>query len=260
MRTIPVAGAALAVFAAMVTIGAQAPGPPGPRAGEPAEAVPVHREPHHRQLFQHGAVRILDMQLPPGDMSWFHVHDHPVLLLALTSSQTRTQVLGGEWSGGAAGRGGAAAPTAPAAPAPSAAGPRAIRPSSTTTYADKPVTHRLENIGTGVARNIVVVNESAGNESLTEQQAGFSAKPELSNKWFRAYRITLSPGERSAAHKHGAAVAIIQVTAGKAAGVGAMTWEFNEPGQWGFFEPGDPHVFLNSGNERVELIEVEIRK
>ena len=57
-----------------------------------------------------------------------------------------------------------------------------------------------------------------------------------------------------------AAVAIIQVTGGKAAGVGAMTWEFNDAGQWGFFEPGDPHAFLNSGEERVELIEVEIRK
>jgi quercetin dioxygenase-like cupin family protein len=219
----------------------------GLSAQAPAEkVVPVHEEPHHRQLFQHGVVRILDMQIPAGDGSAFHRHDWPVLILGLSSSRTRRQNLGEEWSADAA------TPT----PAPAA---RSIRPTSTTTYADKPLTHRLENIGTGIARNFIVVNESAGDESMTEQQAGFTAKPELSNKWFRAYRIALSPGERTAAHRHNAPVVLVQVTDGKAVGAGAMTWEFNTPGQWAFFESGDPHAFANTGDARIELIEVEVR-
>jgi quercetin dioxygenase-like cupin family protein len=210
----------------------------------------VHEEPHHRQLFQHGAVRVLDMQLPPGEASAFHRHDWPVLLLGLSASgaRTRTQLLGQEW-------------TEPAATAVApATAPRLVRPTSTTAYAEKPVTHRIENLGTGVARNLVVVNESAGDDSMTEQQAGFTGKPELTNTWFRAYRIGLSPGERTAAHKHGAPVVIVQVTAGKGAGVGALSWEFNTPGQWAFFEPGDLHAFANTGHERLELIEVEVRQ
>jgi quercetin dioxygenase-like cupin family protein len=226
-----------AVAGAGVGLAAQVP--------PPEKIVPVHEESHHRQLFQHGAVRILDMQIAPGDESAFHRHDWPVLLLGLTTSQTRRQNLGEEWSAEAA--------------APPASTVRSIRPTSTTTYADKPLTHRLENIGTGIARNFIVVNESAGDDSLTEQQAGFTAKPELANKWFRAYRIALSPGERTAAHKHSAPVVLVQVTDGKAVGAGAMTWEFNTPGQWAFFEPGDPHAFANIGDARIELIEVEVR-
>jgi quercetin dioxygenase-like cupin family protein len=224
----------------VMTLAAQVP------AGK---VVPVHEEPHHRQVFQHGPVRVLDMQLPPGEMSAFHRHDWPVLLLGISAagSQTRSQVLGQEWS------------SASATAISPATSPRMVRPTSTTAYADKPVTHRLENLGTGVARNIVVVNESAGDESLTEQQAGFTAKPELANKWFRAYRIALSPGERTAAHQHNAPVVLVQVTDGKAVGAGAMSWEFNTPGQWAFFESGDPHAFANTGDARIELIEVEVR-
>ena len=118
-------GGPLALLTA-ATLAAQAP------AAE--KIVPVHEESHHRQLFQHGAVRILDMQIAPGDGSAFHRHDWPVLLLGLTTSRTRRQNLGEEWSAEAA---------APATPVPAS---RSIRPTSTTTYADKPLTHRLENI------------------------------------------------------------------------------------------------------------------
>jgi quercetin dioxygenase-like cupin family protein len=121
------------------------------------------------------------------------------------------------------------------------------------------VTHRLQNIGNGLFRAIVVINETPGDDTTSEQAAGFTAKPELNNAWFRAYRIGLSPGERSAAHQHRAPVAVIQQTAGRGAGAGATTWEFNQPGQWAFFDAGDPHAFMNVGETRLELIEVELR-
>jgi quercetin dioxygenase-like cupin family protein len=122
------------------------------------------------------------------------------------------------------------------------------------------VTHRLQNIGTGLFRAMVVVNETHGDDTVTPQGAGFSGTPEFTNNWYRAYRIGLAPGERTAAHQHRAPVVILQATAGKGAGAGALTWEFNEPGQWAFFDAGDPHAFLNSGSNRLELIEVELRR
>ena len=69
--------------------------------------VPVYHEPHHRQVFQYGPTRILDLQIPPGDKSWFHSHESPVLYVTLGTSRTRTQNLGEEWGGGGAARGGA---------------------------------------------------------------------------------------------------------------------------------------------------------
>jgi quercetin dioxygenase-like cupin family protein len=176
----------------------------------------------------------------------------------------RTQVHGQEWTGGGRGRGPAAGRGSindgqgPARGA--AAGPAAPRPTSTTSYAQQPVTHRIENLGTTLVRNMIVVNETAGDETTTEQAAGFDAKPELTNRWFRAYRIVLGPKQTTASHRHRAPVAIIQATAGKGLGSGRATWEFNQPGQWGFFDADDAHDFRNVGDSDLELIEVEVRR
>jgi quercetin dioxygenase-like cupin family protein len=259
------------------------PSQPAPSPAWEPPVVPVYHEPHHRQVFQKGPVRILDLQIPPGDMSWFHSHEAPVLYVTLGTSATRTQNLGGEWSGGGArgarpgggapateGRGApagaappAGAPPAGAQPAGRAGGGRgagAPRATSTTSYAQQPVTHRLENVGTGLFRAMVVINETPGDETATEQAAGFDAKPELTNRWFRAYRLTLAPGQKTPPHRHRAPVAIFQATPGKGLGAGPMTFEFNEPGQWAYFDADAPHEVSNVGSGPLELIEVEVRR
>jgi hypothetical protein len=90
--------------------------------------------------------------------------------------------------------------------------------------------------------------------------AGFTDKALSSNRWFRAYRIALGPGEKTASHQHKAPVVVLQDTAGKGLGAGGMKWEFNEPGQWAYFDAGDRHEISNIGDGRLELIEVEVRK
>jgi quercetin dioxygenase-like cupin family protein len=212
--------------------------------------VPVHHEPHHRQVFQYGTTRILDLQIPPGETSWFHTHDWPVLYMTLGRSAVRTQELGGDWTGGAA------RPAAAASPPP----PRAPRATSTTSYVDKPLTHRLENLGTGLFRAMVVVNETRGNEAMSVEAAGFTGTPELTNGWFRSYRITLAPGERAAPHKHREPVVIFQATDGKGAAMGPMKFELNEPGQWAFFDADVEHSVQNLGAAPLELLEIEVRR
>jgi quercetin dioxygenase-like cupin family protein len=242
--------------------------------------MPTHQEPHHRQVFQHGPMRILDLQLPPGDISWFHTHEHPVYYLTTSDSPTISQNLGEEWGAGRRGRGAgrpggppgappAATPAtaAPAAPAAAPAGPPPggfrgrPRLMSDITYATTANTHRIRNDGPGLFRAMVVVNETkGGDEAVTEQMAGFTDKPLSTNKWFRAYRIVLEPGQKTMAHTHKAPVVVLQDTAGKGLGTGGMQWEFNEPGQWAFFDAGDRHEISNTGTARLELIEVEVRR
>ena len=238
--------------------------------------MPVHQEPHHRQVFQHGPLRIIDLQIPPGDMSWFHTHEWPVFYLTVADSQTRTQLLGEEWgargrgagAAGAAGRGAPAggAPPAAGAPAPGTAragGPPRFRPRlfSDLSYADRAVTHRIHNNGTGLYRAIGVINETpGGDETVTEEAAGFTGKAETSNRWFRIHRVVLAPGEKSPAHQHKAPVVLLQDSAGKGTASGGMSFEFNEAGQWGFFDSGVRHEISNSGTDRLELIEVEVRR
>ena len=241
--------------------------------------VPVYHEPHHRMVFAAGTTKILDGQVPPGDTSWFHTHAEPILYITLSASQQRTQVLGQEWGGGggrgtgpAAGRGNGppgAAPTAatPATPATSATsatsatGP-AVRVTSTTSYYEQPVTHRINNVGDRLFRFIVVTNASAGDESATDSGtgAGFPGKPELANRWFRAYRFSLAPGEATVPHRHSTEAVIVQTSDGQALAVGPMTFEMSEPGRWAWFDSGHVHEIRNVGNAPVEFVEVEVRK
>jgi hypothetical protein len=279
------------LFAAVAGLRGQAPAawqPPDEAGQGQTPVMPVHQEPHHRQVFQYGPLRIIDLQIPPGDMSWFHMHEFPVFYLTVADSQTRTQILGEEW--GARGRGAAPAgaargappaggapaaggpPRGGAAPAPPAAGgaapPRAggpprFRPRlfSDLSYADRAVTHRIHNNGTGLYRALGVINETqGGDEAVTEDAAGFSGKAEMSNRWFRVHRVVLAPGEKAPAHQHKAPVVVLQDSSGKGVASGPMTFEFNEPGQWGFFDSGARHEITNTGTERLELIEVEVRR
>ena len=128
-------------------------------------------------------------------------------------------------------------------------------------YADRAVTHRIHNNGTALYRALGVINETqGGDESVTEEAAGFSGKAEMSNRWFRLHRVVLEPGQKTPAHQHKAPVVVLQDSAGKGLASGPMSFEFNEPGQWGFFDSGVRHDMTNSGSGRLELIEVEIRR
>jgi hypothetical protein len=259
-----IARAAWTVFLASSVVMAQSADAPAPisRADRQSPVVPVHQEPHHREVFQHGTTRILDLQVPPGDMSWFHSHDWPVLYMTLGTSQIRTQNLGAEWSGGGGARpagaaaAGAAPPPRPAQPAPERRMPRAT---STTSYVERPVTHRIENVGEGLFSAMVVVNETAGDESTSIADAGFHLEPELTNNWFRSYRLTLGAGETTGAHEHATPVVIFQAIAGKARANGPMDFEFNRPGQWAFYDVGVGHTLENHGAESIELLEIEVR-
>lgn len=270
-RTLSFGVLAALVFSGAALLGQAPTWKPADATGQGQEPMmPVHQEPHHRQVFQHGPMRILDLQLPPGDVSWFHTHEWPVYYLTTSDSPTVSQNLGEDWGagrrGGGPGRAGTPPPAAPpAAPpaTPAARGGGRGRPRlfSDISYAERPNTHRIRNDGTGLFRAMVVVNETpGGDESVTEQMAGFTDKSFSSNRWFRAYRIVLEPGAKTAAHQHTAPVVVLQDTAGKGLGVGGMTFEFNEPGQWAFFDAGSRHEISNTGSGRLELVEVEVRR
>jgi uncharacterized protein (DUF885 family)/quercetin dioxygenase-like cupin family protein len=231
------------------------------------QVVPVYHEPHHRQLFAHGTTRILEGQFPPGDTSWFHTHTEPIMYLTLSASTQRGQVLGEDWNRGRGGEGGAPAATPPAgrgAPAGRGGPPltpgavTTIRPTSTTSYVDAPVTHRIQNVGDRLYRFMAITNAAAGDESSSDH--GFTGRAELNNRWFRAYRITLQPGQKTESHKHSTESVIVQVSDGKGIVSGPMTWELSEQGRWAWFDAGAPHEIQNVGATPIEVIEVDVRR
>jgi quercetin dioxygenase-like cupin family protein len=287
-RVVSLGGSRVAVASALLLVSAtalaQSDGERVNRADIESPVVPVHEEPHHREVFQYGTTRILDLRVPPGDISWFHSHEWPVLYMTLGTSRVRTQNLGDDWGGGGGARpGGAQTANAPSGAQPNAAagGPRAAgagggsasppaaqappvrrtpRATSTTSYVDRPVTHRIENIGEGLFSAMVVVNETNGDDSTSVADAGFDSEPELTNPWFRSYRVTLAAGEETGSHEHTTPVVIFQAIDGKAIANGPMSFELNRPGQWAFYDVGVAHTMENLGDAAVELLEIEVRR
>jgi oxalate decarboxylase/phosphoglucose isomerase-like protein (cupin superfamily) len=178
--------------------------------------------------------------------------------MTLGTSAVRTQNLGSDWSGGGARAGNAQAGGAPR-PAQPSAERRTPRATSTTGYIERPVTHRIENRGDGLFAAMVVVNETAGDDTSSVAEAGFELEPELTNPWFRSYRVSLQAGESTDPHEHTTPVVIFQAIDGKAVANGPMDFELNRPGQWAFYDAGVGHTIENLGDAPLELLEIEVR-
>jgi hypothetical protein len=58
--------------------------------------VPVSQEPRHHKVLDNGHVRLLDVHIPPGDTTQFHIHSTPSVFLILTEANTGTEVISEE--------------------------------------------------------------------------------------------------------------------------------------------------------------------
>ena len=56
--------------------------------------VPVSKEPRHKPVFENEKVRLLNVFLPPGDTTQYHLHNTPSLFLFFTSTTTGSQLQG----------------------------------------------------------------------------------------------------------------------------------------------------------------------
>ena len=130
---------------------------------------------------------------------------------------------------------------------------------STTSYVDKPVTHRIQNVGTGFFHLIAVLNETSGEDATTPQANGFTGAPEMTNKWYRAYRFTLAAGER-VRHQHLVPAVVVQAADGVAVATSTRTWGLNWPTAWAFFDRNESHELYNAGRTPLEVVEVEVRQ
>jgi hypothetical protein len=106
----------------------------------------------------------------------------------------------------------------------------------------------------------VIVAALAGSVAVFGQASPWQPPNEAGEGQTPIMAVHQEPGEKTETHQHTAPVVVLQDSAGKAIATGPMRFEFNEPGQWGFFDAGSRHEIANAGDSRVELIEVEVRR
>lgn len=205
-------------------------------AAEPAETpgpndrvVPILQEPRHRSMHVDGNIRLLDVQINPGDMTLFHTHDAAIMYTFISSGS----------------------------------GPSGGRISSNTDYVQENFTHQVANDGPGLFRIIALTNYGPPMAALdADRPSGMNAEPELENLWFRSYRITLAPGETSAPQTHHNPSVVVQVSDGltHVTRADGITAELTAMGGWAWRAPHNPYQIKNMGTVPVELVINEARR
>jgi hypothetical protein len=75
-----------------------------PNAGQPkgqgteSDPVPVEQEPHHHAVFENQYVRVLDVIVPPGEMTLFHQHSLDNVAVQLGDTTLKNQAPGQDWT------------------------------------------------------------------------------------------------------------------------------------------------------------------
>jgi quercetin dioxygenase-like cupin family protein len=191
--------------------------------------VVVYEEPRHRVVVDEGDVKLMDIQILPGDTTLAHTHDSPILYTYINTGN----------------------------------GPAGGRVASNTDYLTEPFTHEVTNRGTERFRIIAMSHygpgEDEGSDSLPD---GVAVAPQLENPWFRSYRVELQPGQITSVHRHRHSTAIVLVTDGHAEvtkqnGFGA---DLVEMGAWTWRDAESPFTIRNLGDAPIAVVVNEARR
>lgn len=62
-----------------------------------AGQVQVREEPRHVPVVENSYVRLLDVWLPPGDTTWFHIHSTPSVFIPFTNTMVTSEAEDADW-------------------------------------------------------------------------------------------------------------------------------------------------------------------
>jgi len=198
----------------------------------------------HRLVLESLPVRVLDVQVPVGGTSLFHLHTDPIFYVAIDISEIDAQVLGEEWKRTKV----------------SAWSPGGV--AHDIGHAEKPLTHRIRNSGSEAFRLIAVTNSGppaplAGPDG----EAGLPGEVETEVEWFRQSRVTLAPGSAIGPIRSTFPIVVVQVNPGRATvnGGGAEEQSLTVPGSFAAAAPDREFELHNPGPQPVTLVVIEAR-
>lgn len=215
-----------------------------PTPGEDG-VVEMDKEPRHHLVYQGDGFQVLDISFPPGDTTLFHLHDAPMFYVAVSSSVTDAQVLGGEWLG-------ARAFEAPA-----------WLPGEVDTnisYAEKPLVHRVKNVGSNLFRLIGVANKRPRPDSDTLAD-GLPGEAEIQNAWFQQSRASVAPGKSAFIKSPGHPVVVVQTSPGSARIrlTGSEDTGMHSAGEFVVVEPGQELELVNAGDAAMTMVFIAVQ-
>jgi hypothetical protein len=215
-----------------------------------AAQVPLTKEPRHRVTFENAQMRILNVNIPPGDTSLDHRHDRDIVTVSMTGgTEIRIQNAEQPWTTRA---------------------PRPLGDATVAEYAGKPGSHKVENTGKSAYQLFAVENLKASGWTTTPAATGLVTKLITEARSFRIYDVRLSQQTAQTSHTH-AVPTIAVLIAGKAMSDGPDTnakanapaavglKQLDQNGQWVLIPQGDTHHVVRLGTADARLLEIEIR-
>jgi uncharacterized RmlC-like cupin family protein len=183
----------------------------------------------HRVVTDGGAeVRLLDIQINPGDMTLPHTHDAAILYTFISNGD----------------------------------GPLGGRVSSTARYVDETYTHRVSNPGPGLFRIIALTSYAQPvTANVNDTPQGLTQEPDIENGWFRAWRLTLTAGEETAVISHNNPAFVVHASSGAVhvrRGDG-LTELLRAAGDWSALESGQRYTLVNRSHDAVTVVIKEAR-
>ncbi len=141
------------------------------------QPIPVTKEPFHHPVFENDAIRIIDVQIPPGATCKYHQHVIPSVVVYLTKSTNKSQTWGET--------------------DPKKFLDRTLNPGESryAPYDTQPLTHRVTNTGTGLFRvfDIELLHAKPANPPAFAPLPP-PAVPQWEEKLARLSKVQLEPG------------------------------------------------------------------
>jgi hypothetical protein len=215
-----------------------------------AAQVPVSKEPRHRVTFENKQLRILDVNIPPGDKSLDHRHDLDIATISMTMGTT-TRVQSG---------------SQPAADRPS----RPLGEAGVTEYVGKPGSHSIENTGKSAYQLFAVENLKTGGWSTAAAASGLATKMTRESRSFRLYDVNLNLATSQTSHTHAVSTIAVLIAgtvmsdgpdklAKDNPGAPIGLKQLTQPGQWIMVPAGDTHHMVRLGPGEARIVEIEVR-
>ena len=203
-----------------------------------ATQIPVEKEPHHRVVFEDAQLRVLDVNVPPRELTLEHRHDHDIATVSISAADTRTISPGQPWG-----------PTRPRRP-PGAP--------NTTEYTGKPGVHTIENVGQTLYRLIAVENLRDGNWSTGALLDASATSLAIESRAFRVYDVRLGAAAPLTRHIHQVPAVAVLVAGAIVADTESAPQRLDQPGQWVLVKPRELHRMVVSGSD-AHIVEIEVR-
>ena len=212
-----------------------------PQAIPPSGPVPVADEPRHHLVFENAIARVLDVQVPAGDTTLYHVHTYPNLGVVIQGARSWAQ----------------SQYTAPGEVEIA----RAAAALLDNWAQELPYTHRVGNADSVAFHCVISEWRGTSGVDCTSLADGGLRRLAKEGRFFRVYEIRLAPHAATESHRHSCPGLTVLATMGLLGEDGKTSGPTGGAGagQWEWRNAGVTHALRNDGDTPLTAFEIDWR-